>query len=210
MPLWSEECPPDCFNIVHQKRLHLYPWPLITTWTQTSKTLSHSRPWGASTKAGICHQGCKPAPMSLAIAWLDLANVYGSVSHQLIQFALSHYYTPAEFLALVSNLYEKQQAVITWTQWETKPVNLLVSVFQGDPLSVSIFNTDINLLLDHIHISYALCWLLLLFQCKRASHLVVCWWHLSDSQECQEMPADAPSHGGVAGLGWHAVQGFKV
>ena len=50
---------------------------------------------------------------SLAIAWLDLANVYGSVSHQLIQFALSHYYTPAEFLAQVSNLYENQQAVIT-------------------------------------------------------------------------------------------------
>ncbi len=25
---------------------------------------------------------------SLAIAWLDLANAYGSVSHQLIQFAL--------------------------------------------------------------------------------------------------------------------------
>ena len=31
-----------------------------------------------------------------------------------------------------------------------KTCQLLVGVFQGDPLSVSIFNTTINLLLDHI------------------------------------------------------------
>ncbi len=80
---------------------------------------------------------------SLAIAWLDLANAYGRVSHQLIQFALSHYHAPSEFLALDSNLYENQQ-------WETKPVDLLFGVVQGDPLSVSIFNNAINLLLDHI------------------------------------------------------------
>ena len=88
---------------------------------------------------------------SLTIAWLDLANAYGSVSHQLIQFALSHYHAPREFLALVSSLYESQQAVITCKQWESTPVDLTVGVFQGDPLSVSIFNTIINLLLDHIH-----------------------------------------------------------
>ena len=57
---------------------------------------------------------------------------------------------PTELLPLVSNLCENQQAVITSTQWETKPANLPVRVFQGDPLSVSIFNTTINLLLDHI------------------------------------------------------------
>ena len=88
---------------------------------------------------------------SLTIAWLDLANAHGSVSHQLIQFALSHYHAPTEFLALVSSLYESQQAVITCKQWESKPVDLTVGIFQGDPLSVSIFNTTINLLLDHIH-----------------------------------------------------------
>ena len=38
-----------------------------------------------------------------------------------------------EVLALVSNLYENQQAVITCTQWETKPINLAVRVFQGNP-----------------------------------------------------------------------------
>ena len=49
------------------------------------------------------------------------------------QAALSHYQAPAEFLTLVSNQYENLQAVITCTQWETYPVNLLVGIFQGDP-----------------------------------------------------------------------------
>lgn len=87
---------------------------------------------------------------SLTIAWLDLSNAYGSIRHQHIQFALSHYHVPPEFLALVSNLCENQQAVITCTQLETKPVDLSVAVFQGNPLSFSIFNTAINLLLDLI------------------------------------------------------------
>jgi hypothetical protein len=87
---------------------------------------------------------------SLVVTWLDLANAYGSVNHHLIQFALSHYHAPLEFLALISSLYDNQQAVITCKKWETKPVDLRVGVFQGDPLSVSIFNTTINLLLDHI------------------------------------------------------------
>jgi hypothetical protein len=87
---------------------------------------------------------------SLTIAWLDLANAYGSVGHQLIQFALSHYHAPREFLSLVTSLYNNQQAVITCREWESMPVDLTVGVFQGDPLSVSIFSTTINLLLDRI------------------------------------------------------------
>ena len=87
---------------------------------------------------------------SLTIAWLDLANAYGSVNHQLIQFALSHYHAPPELIALTSNLYHNQQAIITCQNWQTNPVSLQVGVFQGDPFSVAIFNTVINLLLDHI------------------------------------------------------------
>ena len=87
---------------------------------------------------------------SLAIAWLDLANAYGSVHHKLIQFALSHYHAPPELIALTSSLYHNQQAIVTCQKWETNTVNLQVGVFQGDPFSVAIFNTVINLLLDHI------------------------------------------------------------
>ena len=87
---------------------------------------------------------------SLTVAWLDLANAYGSVNHQLIQFALSHYHAPRELIVLTSHLYHNQQAIITCKNWQTNPVSLQVGVFQGDPFSVAIFNTVINLLLDHI------------------------------------------------------------
>ena len=87
---------------------------------------------------------------SVSVAWLDLANAYGTVHHKLIEFALSHYYAPPELTALVSNFYCNQQAIITCQQWTTNPINLQVGVFQGDPFSVAIFNTVINLLLDYI------------------------------------------------------------
>ena len=47
---------------------------------------------------------------SLAIAWLDLANAYGSVHHKLIRFALSHYHAQPELIALTSSLYIPQPA----------------------------------------------------------------------------------------------------
>ena len=87
---------------------------------------------------------------SLTIAWLDLANAYGSVNHQLIKFALSHYHASRELIALTSSLYHNQQAIITCRHWQTKAVSLQVGVFQGDPFSVAIFNTVINMLLDHV------------------------------------------------------------
>jgi hypothetical protein len=86
----------------------------------------------------------------MSVAWLDLANAYGTVHHKLIEFALSHYHAPPELTALVSNFYCNQQEIITCQQWTTNPINLQVGVFQGDPFSVAIFNTVINLLLDHI------------------------------------------------------------
>jgi hypothetical protein len=79
-----------------------------------------------------------------------LANAYGSVNHQLIKFALSHYHAPRELIALTSSLYHNQQAIITCRHWQTKAVSLQVGVFQGDPFSVAIFNTVINMLLDHV------------------------------------------------------------
>ena len=68
---------------------------------------------------------------SLSVCWLDLANAYGSVSHPLIQFALHHYNVP-----------------------------LQTGVYQGDPLSVVVFNTIMCTLIDALepmkHLSYNL------------------------------------------------------
>ena len=50
---------------------------------------------------------------SLAVAWLDIANAYGSVHHSLIQFSLSHYYAPPEFCRLLQSWYTGLSATIS-------------------------------------------------------------------------------------------------
>ena len=85
---------------------------------------------------------------SIAICWLDIANAYGSVHHNLIRFALDHYHAPAHFTDIISNLYTGLTGIVRTKQWTSSPFHLGIGVFQGDPLSVSIFNTVMNTLVD--------------------------------------------------------------
>ena len=78
---------------------------------------------------------------SLAVCWLDLANAYGSVHHSLINFSLRHYHAPPQFLAILQSLYSGLSAKILTAEWETPVISLEKGVYQGDPLSVVIFNT---------------------------------------------------------------------
>lgn len=81
---------------------------------------------------------------SIAVAWLDLANAYGSMHHSLIQFSLKHYHAPSNFSSIVDHLYSGLSALIIADDWSTNHSG----VYQGDPLSVVIFNTVINTLVD--------------------------------------------------------------
>ena len=85
---------------------------------------------------------------SLAVCWLDLANAYGSVHHSLINFSLAHYHAPPSFSGLVQSLYQGLSASVMTREWSTPPIPLKIGVYQGDPLSIVIFNTVINTLVD--------------------------------------------------------------
>ena len=85
---------------------------------------------------------------SLAVAWLDIANAYGSVHHSLIQFSLVHYHAPPEFCRLLQSWYTGLSGTISTDAWSTDPVPLRIGVYQGDPLSVVIFLTVMNTLSD--------------------------------------------------------------
>ena len=104
-------------------------------------TEHHNKLAGVLSEAKRCHK-------SLAVCWLDLANAYGSVHHSLINFALDLYHAPAKFKNMVSSLYSGLAAQVTTPHWSTNTFPLQVGVYQGDPLSVSIFNTVINMLVD--------------------------------------------------------------
>ena len=84
------------------------------------------------------------------MCWLDLANAYGCVHHALIQFSLQHYYDPPQFLSILQALYSGLSATIISADWETPLITLEKGVYQGDPLSVVIFNTVMNTLVDTI------------------------------------------------------------
>jgi hypothetical protein len=87
---------------------------------------------------------------SLAVYWLDLANAYGSVHHSLISFSLHHYHAPPQFLGIMQALYSGLNAKVITAEMETPVISLQKGVYQGDPLSVVIFNTVMNTLLDTI------------------------------------------------------------
>ena len=91
---------------------------------------------------------------SLCVAWLDLANAFGSVHHDLIRFSLNHYHAPPVMVDMVSNLYAGLLAIFSTRTWTTAPIPLLKGVYQGDPLSVAIFNTVMNTLVDTITKNY--------------------------------------------------------
>ena len=82
------------------------------------------------------------------MCWLDLANAYGSVHHSLIQFSVQHYHAPAQFCNILQSLYSGLLGTIISSSWSTPTIPLEVGVYQGDPLSVVIFNTVINTLVD--------------------------------------------------------------
>ena len=92
---------------------------------------------------------------SLCVCWLDLANAFGSVHHGLIRFSLQHYHAPQAMINMTCNLYQDLTGVVSTDAWQTDPFHLQIGVYQGDPLSVIVFNTVMNTLVDTITKSHA-------------------------------------------------------
>ena len=88
----------------------------------------------------------------LVVAWLDLANVYGSMHHSLMVFTLHHYHASSHFCNIVASLYSELLASITTITWTTPSSLLSIGVYQGDPLSEIICNTVTNSLIATLKI----------------------------------------------------------
>ncbi len=55
------------------------------------------------------NQTAKHNKSDLHVVWLDLANAYGSVPHQLIRFALNFFYIPPCIQSLITNYFDSLQ-----------------------------------------------------------------------------------------------------
>ena len=59
----------------------------------------------------------KRANRTIIITWLDLANAYGSVRHNLIHFALSWFHVPDWVCTLIANYYDALFAKVVTSDW---------------------------------------------------------------------------------------------
>ena len=86
----------------------------------------------------------------IVIAWLDLKNAYGSVKHNLIQFALARFGVPLLIRQVIFDYYDKVCAQLRAKDWRTPFFLFDIGLFQGCVLSCILFNCVFQLLLDLI------------------------------------------------------------
>ena len=107
--------------------------------------------------SGVAEHQCKLAAIisgarqdkrSLAVAWLDIVNAYGSVDHSLIQFALNRYHAPPDFSMLIQSWYTDVVGTISMPNGISPLILLKIGVLQVDSLSVVLFLTVMATLSD--------------------------------------------------------------
>ena len=92
----------------------------------------------------------KDEQRQIVVAWIDLANAYGSVRHNLVQFALNWYHVPREVQALIFDYYEKFMAKVVTKEWSTGFFLFDIGLFQGCVLSAILFICVFQLLIDFL------------------------------------------------------------
>ena len=86
----------------------------------------------------------------IILIFIDLANAYGSVMHNLIQFALWWYHVPSSVADIIFEYYENLVAQVVTEDWKTDFFRYLIGLFQGCVLSTILFDLVFNLLLDFL------------------------------------------------------------
>lgn len=81
---------------------------------------------------------------SLVCVFIDLANAFGSVPHAGVLFVLHWSGLPLDVQQLIQNYYASLRVIVQTRAFRTRAIQQKSGTFQGDPLSVIIFNLFIN------------------------------------------------------------------
>ena len=84
---------------------------------------------------------------NLTVVWLDLANVYGSIPHQLIQEALKHYHVPEQARSLIRSYYSNIHTRFSCKNYTTSWISLEKGIVTSCSISVILFVMGMNLIL---------------------------------------------------------------
>ena len=77
--------------------------------------------------------------LPLCLSFIDLRNVFGSISHSYILDMLNYIKLPSEIQAYVRNLYSSLAGYVSTKTWSTASFKIRRGVFQRDTLSPLLF-----------------------------------------------------------------------
>ena len=84
------------------------------------------------------------------ITFFDLKDAFGSISHSLIDHCLERYQIPDNVRKYIKELYSNITGIVAGSSWHSEEFTFQRGVFQGDPLSPTIFITVFNPLLEYL------------------------------------------------------------
>ena len=68
----------------------------------------------------------------IVVTWIDLATAYGSVMHNLIQFALEWYHVPIKARRIIFSYHDRLMAKVITNNWQTNFFTI-IGLFQVVP-----------------------------------------------------------------------------
>ncbi|KAK3735128.1 hypothetical protein RRG08_054480 [Elysia crispata] len=84
-------------------------------------------------------QRAKSEKLNLDVIWLDLANAYGSVPHQMIQLALSMYHVPEDIQVMLDDYFSGFRMRFSTNSYTTDWINLEIEIAMGCTISPILF-----------------------------------------------------------------------
>ena len=88
----------------------------------------------------------KAEKKGLVVVWLDIANAYGSIPHNLIQIALRRAHAPEGFCKLVESYYADMNIRFTTKEFTTEWQKVEKGIITGCTLSVILFALSMTML----------------------------------------------------------------
>ena len=84
-------------------------------------------------------QRAKSEKLNLDVIWLDLANAYGSVPHQMIQLALRMYHVPEDIQVMLDDYFSGFRMRFSTISYTTDWINLEIGIAMGCTISPILF-----------------------------------------------------------------------
>ena len=123
---------------------------IIDTSCQKGSIQKMAGVWEHTSMVWSALKDCKSKRQSIAILWLDLANAYGSVPHQLIAFALRRYGVPEDWINLVLNYYDGLWSRSTTGSATSQWFRYELGIFAGCTISVILFIAAFNIIIEFV------------------------------------------------------------